>query len=55
MRLRELPITPGVEWRADLVHPAFREISLTGPELAPISRCEGVAVAQDVFESVLVD
>ena len=53
MRLRELPITPGVEWRADLVHPAFREISLAGPEPAPISPCEGVAVAQDVFESVL--
>lgn len=53
MRLRELPITPGAEWRTDLVHPAFREMSLNGPELEPVSPCDGVAVAQDVFESVL--
>jgi putative polyketide hydroxylase len=53
MRRHQLPITPGAEWRPDLVHPAFMEDSVTGPEAPQVSPCDGVAVAQEVFESVL--
>jgi putative polyketide hydroxylase len=53
LRARALPIEPGVQWRARLVDPPLRTIATGGPEFAEVSPCEGLAIAQDVYESVL--
>lgn len=55
MRSHALPITPGVEWRSDLTCPPAHELAMSGPDEVEVSPCEGLATAQDVFESVLRD
>jgi putative polyketide hydroxylase len=51
LREVELPITPGAEWRARLTGPPLREdVPRSAPTTSP---CDGLSVAQDVFESVL--
>jgi putative polyketide hydroxylase len=51
LRAVELPITPGAEWRARLTGPPLREdVPGRSTETSP---CDGLSVAQDVFESVL--
>jgi putative polyketide hydroxylase len=53
LRAQALPIEPGVQWRGRLVDPPLRTIATGGPEFAEISPCEGLAISQDVYESVL--
>jgi 2-polyprenyl-6-methoxyphenol hydroxylase-like FAD-dependent oxidoreductase len=52
LRAVELPIEPGAEWRPTLGAPAVAEDTI-GPA-SEVSPCEGLAVSQDVFESVLL-
>lgn len=53
LRRLELPITPGAEWRPSLTGPPVRE-DVPGAAVADeISPCEGLAISQDVLESVL--
>lgn len=53
MRQQELAINPGVEWRGSLLDAPFRELTLSEREGSEASPCEGIAIAQDVFEGVL--
>lgn len=53
LRACALPIEPGVQWRERLVGPPLRTIATGGPEFAEVSPCEGLAISQDVYESVL--
>lgn len=53
LRSRALPIRSGVEWRSTLGGPVQRELSLLSAVDHDISPCEGLAMAQDVFETVL--
>ena len=53
LRRRALPIRSGVEWRSTLTGPVERELSLPSAVGHDISPCEGLAMAQDVFEAVL--
>ncbi len=53
LRAGALPIESGVEWRARLVDPPLRTIAPGAPGVAEVSPCEGLAIAQDVYESVL--
>ncbi|SNT28507.1 tetracenomycin A2 monooxygenase-dioxygenase [Asanoa hainanensis] len=53
LRAVELPILPGAEWRARLSGPPLREDVPGQRTRAATSPCEGLSVAQDVFESVL--
>ena len=53
MRARQLVIEPRVEQRTDLVSPVLRSLVSGGPELTEVSPCEGIAISQDLFESVL--
>jgi 2-polyprenyl-6-methoxyphenol hydroxylase-like FAD-dependent oxidoreductase len=53
LRSMALPIRSGVEWRSTLGGPVQRELSLPSAVDHDISPCEGLAMAQDVFESVL--
>nr|MBA3907103.1 FAD-dependent monooxygenase [Pseudonocardiales bacterium] len=53
LRADALPIEPGVQWRARLVDPPLRTIATGGPEFAEVSPCEGLAISQDVYETVL--
>lgn len=55
MRAAELHIVPRLEVRTNLAEPPLNTMIAGGPELAEISPCEGIAIAQDVFESVLRD
>jgi putative polyketide hydroxylase len=52
LRSVALPIRPGVEWRTVAAAEPDREATFP-PEPEPSSPCDGVAVAQDVFEEVL--
>jgi 2-polyprenyl-6-methoxyphenol hydroxylase-like FAD-dependent oxidoreductase len=52
LRAVELAIEPGAEWRPTLGAPAVAEDTI-GPA-SEVSPCEGLAVSQDVFESVLL-
>lgn len=53
MRAAELGITPRVTIRPDLASPPLREIVTGGAGLSNVSPCEGIAIAQDVFDGVL--
>jgi len=53
MRARQLPIDHRLEHRADLVSPVQHTVLTGGPELVEVSPCEGIAISQDLFESVL--
>lgn len=53
MRAHALDIDPGAEWRPDLASPPAASHVTGGPTLTEVSPCEGVAIAQDVFETVL--
>lgn len=55
LRACELPIEPGVQWRERLADPPLRTIATGGAEFAEISPCEGLAISQDVYETVLRD
>jgi 2-polyprenyl-6-methoxyphenol hydroxylase-like FAD-dependent oxidoreductase len=53
LRAHELPITPGAQWQSDLPGaPAGQDVP-GGPDGPAVSPCEGLALSQDVFESVL--
>jgi len=53
MRAAELCITPRLNIRPDLASPLIREIVTGGAGLSEVSPCEGIAIAQDVFDGVL--
>lgn len=53
LRAVQLPIRSGLEWRDTLVDEPGRELSLPASVEDGVSPCEGLAVAQDVFEAVL--
>jgi 2-polyprenyl-6-methoxyphenol hydroxylase-like FAD-dependent oxidoreductase len=53
LRERELPISPGAEWRSTLTAPPEREDVVSTPETSRLSPCEGLSIAQDEFEAVL--
>ena len=53
MRARQLPVEPRMEVRSNLVTPVQHTVVSGGPELTEVSPCEGIAIAQDLFESVL--
>ena len=53
MRAAELRIAPRLEVRPSLASPAIGGTDTGGPAWAEISPCEGIAIAQDVLESVL--
>jgi 2-polyprenyl-6-methoxyphenol hydroxylase-like FAD-dependent oxidoreductase len=53
MRARQLAVEPRMEHRSNLVSPVQRAVVSGGPELTEVSPCEGIAIAQDLFESVL--
>lgn len=53
LRHRELPVTPGAQWRPTLAEVSAARTPPTGFDGPPISPVEGVAVAQDVLEEVL--
>lgn len=53
LRAVELPITPGGRWQPRLTTPPIHEEVIAAAVPAGISPCEGLAVSQDVFESVL--
>jgi len=55
LRVVELPITPGAQWRARLTTAPIREDVPTAAARTDDSPCEGLSVSQDVFESVLRD
>ncbi|HET9650244.1 MAG TPA: FAD-dependent monooxygenase [Microlunatus sp.] len=55
MRERELPIRPLVEVRLDLSTPVTASVPTGGESFVEVSPCEGLAIAQDVFESVLIE
>ena len=55
MRAAELRIAPRLEVRTSLGSPAIGGTDTGGPALAEISPCEGIAISQDVLESVLRD
>ena len=55
MRAAELRIAPRLEVRPSLGSPAIGGTDTGGPALAEISPCEGIAISQDVLESVLRD
>ncbi len=53
LRARQLLIRSGLEWRRTLTAEPDRELSLPASIDDGISPCEGLAMAQDVFEEVL--
>lgn len=53
MRARELAIASRMEIRPNLAQPALGAAMTGGPQLREVSPCEGIAIAQDVFETVL--
>jgi putative polyketide hydroxylase len=53
LRAAQLPIRSGLEWRDTLTSEPDRELSLPASVDDGTSPCEGLAVAQDVFEAVL--
>jgi 2-polyprenyl-6-methoxyphenol hydroxylase-like FAD-dependent oxidoreductase len=53
LRAVELPITPGAEWRTRLAGRPVREDVPSAATMPDTSPCEGLSVAQDVFEAVL--
>ena len=53
MRARQLAIDHRMEHRADLVSPVRHTVLTGGPELTEVSPSEGIAISQDLFESVL--
>ena len=53
MRARQLPVEHRMEHRADLVSPVHQTVLTGGAELTEVSPCEGIAISQDLFESVL--
>lgn len=53
MRRHELPIRPRMEVRRSLAEPPMHVQVTGGEELTVVSPCEGIAIAQDVFEAVL--
>src|SRR6478735_6825586 len=55
MRAAELRIAPRLEVRPSLASPAIGGTDTGGPAWAEISPCEGIAISQDVLESVLRD
>jgi tetracenomycin A2 monooxygenase-dioxygenase len=55
MRARRLAVEHRMEHRADLVSPVQGTVLTGGPELTEVSPCEGIAISQDLFESVLRD
>ena len=55
MAAAALPIRPQMEIRGPLDQPPAATIPTGGADFAEVSACEGIAIAQDVFESVLRD
>src|SRR5258705_8546496 len=53
LRAVELPITPGAVWQPDLAERPLHEDVPSAGRPPDISPCEGLAVSQDLFESVL--
>jgi putative polyketide hydroxylase len=53
LRAVELPITPGAQWRRRLGGPPIREDVPSATVHDQVSPCEGLAVSQDLFETVL--
>jgi putative polyketide hydroxylase len=53
LRAVELPITPGVRWHSVLSAPPVRSERISAAVDDDVSPCEGLAVAQDVFEEQL--
>ena len=53
LRAVELPITPGAQWQTNLAGPPIREDVPGAAAPKEVSPCEGLAVSQDVFESIL--
>jgi putative polyketide hydroxylase len=55
MRAAGLRIAPRLEVRTSLGSPPIGATDTGGPTLAEISPCEGIAISQDVLESILRD
>ncbi|HSU36469.1 MAG TPA: FAD-dependent monooxygenase [Propionibacteriaceae bacterium] len=55
MRARQLAVDHRMEHRADLVSPVQQTVLTGGSELTEVSPCDGIAISQDLFESVLRD
>src|SRR5215470_6679275 len=55
LRAVELPITPGAQWLTRLTGHAVREDVPGAAVTTDTSACEGLSVAQDVFEAVLTE
>ncbi len=53
VRNAELVIAPRMEVRPDLTAQPIATVVTGGAELAEVSPCDGVAIAQDVFETVI--
>ncbi|MGB8381389.1 MAG: FAD-dependent monooxygenase, partial [Dermatophilaceae bacterium] len=49
----QLPIAPRLEVRTSMAEPPLEVVTTGGVTWAEVSPCEGIAIAQDVFENVL--